>query len=83
MLAEFKYGPEVKETFAWIPFLGDQATPRRCVTSSLSRFGGSSKLLSRRLYYHLKKDLFPWAYWGPMLQGKWFGASGLFRPKFR
>ena len=34
------------------------------------------------LYYYFKKDLFPWAYWGPMLKGQWFGASGFFRPKF-
>ncbi|KAG1831805.1 sulfide-quinone oxidoreductase [Suillus variegatus] len=30
----------------------------------------------RRLFYHFKKDLFPW------VDGKWFGPSGLFRPKF-
>jgi len=36
----------------------------------------------RRLFYHLKKDLFPWAYWNLMIGGKWFGPSGLFRPKF-
>ncbi|GBE82311.1 Sulfide:quinone oxidoreductase, mitochondrial [Sparassis crispa] len=35
-----------------------------------------------RFYYHLKKDLFPWAYWNHMLNGNWFGASGFIRPKF-
>ncbi|KAL0946941.1 hypothetical protein HGRIS_013100 [Hohenbuehelia grisea] len=60
MLAEFKYGLEPKESFA---YLGDQ-TQRR------------------RLFYHLKKDLFPWAYWNAMVKGKWFGTHGLIRPKF-
>ncbi|KAJ8594319.1 FAD/NAD(P)-binding domain-containing protein [Rhizopogon salebrosus TDB-379] len=36
----------------------------------------------RRLFYHFKKDLFPWAYWNHMINGKWFGPSGPFRPKF-
>ncbi|CAL1704836.1 unnamed protein product [Somion occarium] len=38
--------------------------------------------IPRRLYYHLKKDLFPWSYWNLMLGGNWFGSKGLFRPKF-
>ncbi|KAH7930814.1 sulfide-quinone oxidoreductase [Leucogyrophana mollusca] len=42
-------------------------------------FGDQSK--PRRAFYHLKKDLFPWAYWNYMIKGKWFGTSGLFRPK--
>ncbi|KIJ69425.1 hypothetical protein HYDPIDRAFT_106034 [Hydnomerulius pinastri MD-312] len=36
----------------------------------------------RRFFYHLKKDLFPWAYWNRMINGNWFGPSGPFRPKF-
>nr|GAT58720.1 predicted protein [Mycena chlorophos] len=35
-----------------------------------------------RLFYHLKKDVFPWAYWNYMVQGKWFGTNGPIRPKF-
>ncbi|EKM55392.1 uncharacterized protein PHACADRAFT_120746 [Phanerochaete carnosa HHB-10118-sp] len=35
-----------------------------------------------RLFYHFKKDLFPWAYWNFMIKGKWFGPSGTFRPKY-
>ncbi|PSR74933.1 hypothetical protein PHLCEN_2v9467 [Hermanssonia centrifuga] len=35
-----------------------------------------------RFFYHLKKDLFPWAYWNYMLKGSWFGASGFIRPKY-
>ncbi|RXW24149.1 hypothetical protein EST38_g1724 [Candolleomyces aberdarensis] len=37
---------------------------------------------SRRFFYHLKKDLFPAAYWNYMLKGKWFGSKGLIRPKY-
>ncbi|KAJ7063264.1 FAD/NAD-P-binding domain-containing protein [Mycena amicta] len=37
---------------------------------------------SHRLFYHLKKDLFPWAYWNYMVRGQWFGVNGPFRPKF-
>ena len=49
LLAEFKYGAEPKETFAHLPFIGDQAKPNR-------------------LFYHMKKDLFPWAYWNHMVR---------------
>ncbi|PFH54390.1 hypothetical protein AMATHDRAFT_135261 [Amanita thiersii Skay4041] len=35
---------------------------------------------SRRFFYHLKKDVFPWAYWNYMVKGEWFGTSGLRRP---
>ncbi|KAH9951347.1 FAD/NAD(P)-binding domain-containing protein [Amylocystis lapponica] len=38
--------------------------------------------IPRRAYYHLKKDLFPWAYWNFMLGGNWFGSSGFSRPKY-
>ncbi|KAF8448000.1 hypothetical protein L210DRAFT_3441698 [Boletus edulis BED1] len=48
---------------------------------TFSSFLGDQKQ-PRRLFYHLKKDLFPWAYWNFMIGGKWFGPSGLFRPKF-
>uniref|UniRef100_A0A0W0F900 Sulfide:quinone oxidoreductase, mitochondrial n=1 Tax=Moniliophthora roreri TaxID=221103 RepID=A0A0W0F900_MONRR len=34
-----------------------------------------------RLFYHLKKDLFPAVYWRYMVKGKWFGTNGLYRPK--
>ncbi|GAA5855081.1 hypothetical protein JCM9279_001803 [Rhodotorula babjevae] len=33
-----------------------------------------------RLYYHLKKDLFPRVYWSSFLNGTWFGPKGFFRP---
>jgi len=48
---------------------------------SFSKFLGDQKQ-PRRLYYHFKKDLFPWAYWNFMIGGRWYGPSGLFRPKF-
>ncbi|KAJ6496638.1 hypothetical protein C8R47DRAFT_1114910 [Mycena vitilis] len=37
---------------------------------------------SNRLFYHLKKDLFPWAYWKYMVKGQWYGTKGPFRPKY-
>jgi len=37
---------------------------------------------SHRAFYHLKKDLFPYAYWNYMVNGKWFGTRGLTRPTF-
>ncbi|KZT11374.1 sulfide-quinone oxidoreductase [Laetiporus sulphureus 93-53] len=43
-------------------------------------FGDQKK--PRRVFYHLKKDLFPWAYWNYMIKGTWFGSHGFFRPKF-
>ena len=37
---------------------------------------------SNRAFYHLKKDLFPSAYWNYMVRGKWFGTKGVIRPSF-
>ncbi|KAJ7343526.1 hypothetical protein DFH08DRAFT_872949 [Mycena albidolilacea] len=37
---------------------------------------------SNRLFYHFKKDLFPWAYWNYMVKGQWYGTNGPFRPKY-
>ncbi|KAG2020323.1 hypothetical protein CC2G_005679 [Coprinopsis cinerea AmutBmut pab1-1] len=37
---------------------------------------------SRRVFYHLKKDVFPAAYWNYMVQGKWFGNKGTIRPTY-
>lgn len=36
----------------------------------------------RRVFYHLKKDVFPWVYFNYYVKGKWFGPSGLVRPKY-
>jgi sulfide:quinone oxidoreductase len=58
MLAEFKYGGEVKETFS--KFGIDQGVPRR-------------------VFYHLKKDFFPWVYYRAMVKGKWAGPDGFVR----
>ncbi|KAI1383046.1 FAD/NAD(P)-binding domain-containing protein [Hypoxylon trugodes] len=33
-----------------------------------------------RLYYHLKKDFFPYAYWNYFVKGNWYGPSGFFKP---
>ncbi|KAJ3834611.1 sulfide-quinone oxidoreductase [Lentinula raphanica] len=35
-----------------------------------------------RFFYHLKKDLFPAAYWNLMVKGKWYGNKTIFRPTF-
>ncbi|KAF8842857.1 hypothetical protein BDN67DRAFT_898567, partial [Paxillus ammoniavirescens] len=48
---------------------------------SFSRYFGCQTKRTR-LFYHLKKDLFPWAYWNRMIKGKWFGPTGPFKPKF-
>ncbi|PPQ83737.1 hypothetical protein CVT24_007624 [Panaeolus cyanescens] len=37
---------------------------------------------SNKFFYHLKKDLFPYAYWNYMINGEWFGSKGLRRPRF-
>ncbi|KAF5380841.1 hypothetical protein D9615_003920 [Tricholomella constricta] len=47
---------------------------------SFSNFFDQTK--SHRLFYHMKKDLFPAAYWNFMVKGKWFGTSGIVQPKF-
>lgn len=44
--------------------------------------GIGDQSVPRRLFYHLKKDVFPYAYWEYMLAGKWFGSTGFFRPNF-
>ncbi|KAF9500905.1 FAD/NAD(P)-binding domain-containing protein [Pleurotus eryngii] len=49
---------------------------------SFSSFLGDQSKRSR-LYYHFKKDLFPWAYWNAMVKGKWFGTNAFWRPSFR
>ncbi|KAF5365665.1 hypothetical protein D9758_003312 [Tetrapyrgos nigripes] len=36
-----------------------------------------------RFFYHLKKDLFPAAYWNFMVKGQWFGKNHLLRPTFQ
>ncbi|EIW85220.1 sulfide-quinone oxidoreductase [Coniophora puteana RWD-64-598 SS2] len=36
----------------------------------------------RRIFYHLKKDVFPWAYWNGMIKGTWYGPTGPIRPTF-
>ncbi|KAI0302262.1 FAD/NAD-P-binding domain-containing protein [Russula brevipes] len=38
--------------------------------------------IPRRVFYHLKKDLFPWVYFRYHVKGRWFGPAGLSRPKF-
>lgn len=38
--------------------------------------------IPRRPFYHLKKDVFPAAYWNAMVNGNWFGRNAFRRPTF-
>ncbi|KAI0064601.1 FAD/NAD-P-binding domain-containing protein [Artomyces pyxidatus] len=38
--------------------------------------------IPRRIYYHLKKDFFPWVYFNYYVTGKWYGPHGLREPQF-
>ena len=35
-----------------------------------------------KLFYHLKKDFFPFIYYKAMVQGEWYGSNGMRRPTF-
>lgn len=35
-----------------------------------------------RLFFHFKKNLFPWIYWHIAPKGTWFGKRTLFKPSF-
>ncbi|KAJ7632578.1 sulfide-quinone oxidoreductase [Roridomyces roridus] len=37
---------------------------------------------SNRFFYHLKKDFFPWVYFNYMVQGRWYGPKGIWRPTY-
>ncbi|KAF9237139.1 FAD/NAD(P)-binding domain-containing protein [Melanogaster broomeanus] len=41
-----------------------------------------SQDVPRRAFYHLKKDLFPRAYFDCHMHGRWFGRKGLVKPAF-
>lgn len=38
--------------------------------------------IPRRPFYHLAKDVFPYAYFKHMVKGEWFGPKGLVPPVF-
>ncbi|PKS11010.1 hypothetical protein jhhlp_002769 [Lomentospora prolificans] len=42
--------------------------------------GGQEK--PRRVFYHLKKDFFPFVYWQRFVKGTWYGPKGVNAPKF-
>ncbi|KUI59131.1 Sulfide:quinone oxidoreductase, mitochondrial [Cytospora mali] len=42
--------------------------------------GIGSQDVPRRLFYHIKKDIFPTVYWNSYLKGTWFGPSTWIRP---
>lgn len=88
MLAEFKYGGVPDETFAKFGF--DQAVPNRYVELHSRPYSRLSRTItffidpfgSFSLFYHLKKDAFPYLYFNYMTQGQWYGKKGLFAPRF-
>ncbi|CDZ97000.1 Sulfide:quinone oxidoreductase/flavo-binding protein [Phaffia rhodozyma] len=43
---------------------------------------GIDQAKPNKLFYHLKKDIFPYSHYNFMVKGKWFGRSGLFAPRF-
>lgn len=42
--------------------------------------GGQEK--PRRVFYHLKKDFFPYIYWNSFVKGTWFGPKAYTAPKY-
>lgn len=60
MLAEFKYAGVPKETFGGLPVVG----------------GLLDQGTPRKMFYHLKKDFFPWVYYEAMVKGTWAGPKG-------
>lgn len=42
--------------------------------------GIGSQDVPRKLFYHIKKDIFPAVYWNSFLKGTWFGPKTWFRP---
>lgn len=51
------------------------------IKESFAKFGADQGVPSRWAY-HLKKDIFPVAYFNLFLQGSWYGRNGLNRPRF-
>ncbi|ETS80038.1 hypothetical protein PFICI_07567 [Pestalotiopsis fici W106-1] len=45
---------------------------------TFGRFG-VDQAVPRRLFYHLKKDFFPWVYYKALVKGTWAGPSGWIR----
>lgn len=48
---------------------------------TFAKFPGiGSQDVPRRLFYHIKKDVFPAVYWNSFVKGTWFGPKTWFRP---
>ncbi|KAG8705315.1 hypothetical protein FRC08_001730 [Ceratobasidium sp. 394] len=43
---------------------------------------GIDQVKPRKVFYHLKKDFFPWVYFNRMVKGEWFGPKGLSAPLY-
>ncbi|KAG8929150.1 hypothetical protein FRC02_005950 [Tulasnella sp. 418] len=37
----------------------------------------------KRIFYHLKKDFFPWVYYNYYVKGRWFGPKGYSAPSYK
>jgi NADPH-dependent 2,4-dienoyl-CoA reductase/sulfur reductase-like enzyme len=68
ILAEFGYGGKIMETFS-----------RETGKFPYSLIGQEGAV-QQRLFYWMKKDMFPYVYWNLWTKGKWFGNSGPFKP---
>lgn len=51
------------------------------IKESFAKYGAEQGVPSRWAY-HLKKDVFPVAYFNLFLKGLWYGRNGLLKPKF-
>ncbi|CAE6532467.1 unnamed protein product [Rhizoctonia solani] len=49
---------------------------------SFGELFGIDQIVPRRVFYHLKKDFFPWVYWNRMVKGEWFGPKGFTAPSY-
>ncbi|KAK2067299.1 hypothetical protein P8C59_001053 [Phyllachora maydis] len=43
---------------------------------------GGDQARPSRLYYHLKKDVFPFVYWNSFVKGTWYGPRTVFKPRY-
>ncbi|KAG8728856.1 hypothetical protein FRC12_021437 [Ceratobasidium sp. 428] len=43
---------------------------------------GIDQVVPRKVFYHMKKDFFPWVYFNRMVKGEWFGPRGLSAPAY-
>ena len=69
ILAEFGYGGKIMETFA-----------RETGNFPYYLLGQESYLGQHVIFPFFKSTFFPFVFWNFWMQGKWYGASGFFKP---